>query len=249
MSVAFKVVIPARLNSARLPGKVLLPILGKPMIEHVWRAACASGADEIIIATDDARVASAAQGFGATVVMTRAAHQSGTDRLADVAVQRGWADDVLIVNLQGDEPLMPPALLDAAAALLAADRTADIATFAHPLTAAADFANPNVVKVVRDAHGHALYFSRAAIPHWRDGGGQPPGAPSALRHIGLYAYRVAALKAFSALPPAPLEACEALEQLRALTHGLRIHVGLLETPPPHGVDTQADLEAVINRMS
>lgn len=249
MSVAFKVVIPARLNSARLPGKVLLPILGKPMIEHVWRAASASGADEVIIATDDVRVASAAQGFGATVVMTRAAHQSGTDRLADVAVQRGWADDVLIVNLQGDEPLMPPALLDAAAALLAADRTADIATFAHPLTAAADFANPNVVKVVRDAHGHALYFSRAAIPHWRDGGGQPPGAPSALRHIGLYAYRVAALKAFSALPPAPLEACEALEQLRALTHGLRIHVGLLETPPPHGVDTQADLEAVINRLS
>jgi len=246
---AFKVVIPARLNSTRLPGKVLLPIHGKPMVEHVWRAACASQADEVLIATDDPAVAEVARGFGAEVVMTAAAHQSGTDRLAEVAALRGWADDTLLVNLQGDEPLMPPALLDAAAALLASDAAADIATFAHPLEDPAHFANPNIVKVVRDVRGHALYFSRAPIPYWRDGNGQMPGAPSPLRHIGLYAYRVAALKRFSALPPAPLEVCEALEQLRALTHGLCIQVGVLEVPPPHGVDTQADLDAVIARLS
>lgn len=247
--LTFKVVIPARLNSSRLPGKVLLPIQGKPMVEHVWRAACASQADEVLIATDDDRVADAARGFGANVVMTAAAHQSGTDRLAEVAAQRGWSDEILVVNLQGDEPLMPPTLLDAAAALLAGDTTADIATFAHPIADAEQFLNPNVVKVVRDARGQALYFSRAPIPYWRDGGGQLPSEPGPLRHIGLYAYRVAALKRFSGLPPSTLERCEALEQLRALSHGLRIQVGVLDAPPPHGVDTQADLDAVIARLA
>lgn len=245
VTLPFKVVIPARLNSSRLPGKVLLPIHGRPMVEHVWRVACRSQAAEVWIATDDPQVATVARGFGADVVMTAASHPSGTDRLAEVAVQRGWSDDTLIVNLQGDEPLMPPDLLNAAAALLADDAGADLATFAHPITELQHFQNPNVVKVVRDACGRALYFSRAAIPYWRDGGGAMPSEPGVLRHIGLYAYRVAALKQFSALPPAPLETCEALEQLRALHHGLRIQVGLLDAPPPHGVDTQADLEAVI----
>lgn len=246
---AFKVVIPARLNSSRLPGKVLLPIAGRPMVEHVWRAAKASGAGEVLIATDDTEVAKAARAFGADVVMTSAAHQSGTDRLAEVATQRAWPDDILVVNLQGDEPLMPPPLLAAAAGLLANHRSADIATFAHPLADAAQFLNPNVVKVVLDAQGQALYFSRAPIPCWRDGAGQLPPAPGPLRHIGLYAYRVAALKRFSTLPPSPLETCEALEQLRALAHGLRIQVGLLDAPPPHGVDTRADLDAVIARWT
>jgi 3-deoxy-manno-octulosonate cytidylyltransferase (CMP-KDO synthetase) len=245
----FAVVVPARLGSTRLPGKVLLPIHGRPMIEHVWQAARRSGATDVVVATDDARVADVARGFGADVCMTAATHPSGTDRLADVVAQRGWPETRIVVNLQGDEPLMPPELLDAAAALLDADATADIATFAHPIHAAADFANPNVVKVVCDARGHALYFSRAPIPCWRDGGGGLPSRPGALRHIGLYAYRVAALKRFSTLPAAPLETCESLEQLRALHHGLCIAVGVLETPPPHGVDTQADLEAVIARLA
>lgn len=244
MSAGFVVVVPARLASTRLPGKVLMPIAGRPMIEYVWRAGRASAAAEVVVATDDQRVAEAVRAFGADVCMTATTHQSGTDRLAEVAEQRGWSDDHIVVNLQGDEPLMPPALLEAAATLLEEDAGADIATFAHPLTDAEHYRNPNVVKVVCNGHGHALYFSRAAIPHWRDGGGALPQQPPVLRHIGLYAYRVAALRKFSALPPAALEQCEALEQLRALHHGLRIVVGVLDAPPPHGVDTEADLVAV-----
>lgn len=245
----FAVVIPARLKSTRLPGKVLLPIAGEPMIAHVWRAAMASGAEEVVLAADDPTVAEAARAFGAEVCLTDPAHASGTDRLAEVARSRGWAEDRIVVNLQGDEPLMPPALLAQAAALLAEDATADIATLAHPLEDRASFENPNVVKVVCDARGHALYFSRAPIPHWREGGGALPGAPRPLRHVGLYAYRVAALLRFSSLPPAPLESCEALEQLRALHHGFRIRVGLIDGPPPQGVDTAADLETVRARFA
>jgi 3-deoxy-manno-octulosonate cytidylyltransferase (CMP-KDO synthetase) len=243
-SAAFKVVIPARLASTRLPGKVLLPLGGVPLVIHVWRAACASAAEEVIIAADDVKVVDALAGFGATVCLTDPAQASGTDRLHEVALQRGWSDDTRVVNLQGDEPLMPPALVDEVARLLAEDAEAEIATLAHPLTSSTAFANPNVVKVVCNARGHALYFSRAAIPCWRDGEGALPEHPPPLRHIGLYAYRVAALKRFHALPPAPLEQCEALEQLRALHHGLRIRVGIIDAAPPHGVDTAADFEAV-----
>jgi 3-deoxy-manno-octulosonate cytidylyltransferase (CMP-KDO synthetase) len=243
-SAAFKVVIPARLASTRLPGKMLLPLCGEPLVVHAWRAACRSQAEEVIVAADDVRVAEAVSAFGATVCLTDPAHASGTDRLHEVALQRGWPDATRVVNLQGDEPLMPAVLVDQVAALLAADIRADIATLAHPLHTREVFENPNVVKVVCDGGGHALYFSRAPIPCWRDGGGALPKDPLALRHIGLYAYRVSALKRFHRLPPAPLETCEALEQLRALHHGLRIRVGVTDTAPPPGVDTAADLEAV-----
>lgn len=247
MTTPFKVVIPARLGSTRLPGKVLRSLLGKPMVEYVWRAACDSGAEEVIVATDDRSVADACSGFGAQVCMTRADHASGTDRLHEVARQRGWCDDTLLVNLQGDEPLMPPALVRQATALLAGDPQADIATLAHPLHDDSEFADPNVVKVVQDLRGYALYFSRAPIPCWRDGAPQRPAA-LALRHIGLYAYRVGALARFAGLPPADLETCEALEQLRALAHGLRIRLGVIDTPPPRGVDTEADLAAVVAHL-
>ena len=247
MTLAFKVVIPARLNSSRLPGKVLRDILGRPMIAHVWAAACQTGADEVIVATDDVQVEAACRRFGATVCMTRADHPSGTDRLNEVAEQRGWSADTLLVNLQGDEPLMPPALVRQAASLLASDAEADIATLAHPLHDDAEFADPNVVKVVQDVRGYALYFSRAPIPWWRDGAPRRPSA-LALRHIGLYAYRVGALAQFAGLPAAELEVCEALEQLRALSHGLRIRLGVIDSPPPRGVDTEADLVAATERL-
>ena len=247
MSLPFKVVIPARLNSSRLPGKVLRDILGRPMVAHVWAAACRSGADEVLIATDDPSVETACRGFGAEVCMTRSDHASGTDRLHEVASRRGWATDTILVNLQGDEPLMPPALVLRAAQLLSEDAGADIATLAHPLHDDAEFVDPNVVKVVQDLRGYALYFSRAPIPWWRDGAPRRPAA-LALRHIGLYAYRVGALARFAALPPADLEQYEALEQLRALAHGLRIRLGVVDDPPPRGVDTAADLAAVIARL-
>jgi 3-deoxy-manno-octulosonate cytidylyltransferase (CMP-KDO synthetase) len=179
--------------------------------------------------------------------MTDAQHQSGTDRANEVARQKGWASDAIVVNVQGDEPLMPPALIRQVAQLLADDPEAHIATLAHAIHSPADFANPNVVKVVADRRGYALYFSRAPIPWQRDGStAQVPLLPEgqAFRHIGLYAYRVNALAEFSGLPPAALETCEALEQLRALHHGFRIKLGIAENPPPRGVDTEEDLQAL-----
>jgi 3-deoxy-manno-octulosonate cytidylyltransferase (CMP-KDO synthetase) len=244
---AFRVVIPARLGSTRLPRKVLCDLAGKPLVRHVWDAARRSGAAEVLIATDAAEVADACRAFGATVRMTAATHASGTDRLAEVAQQAGWADADIVVNLQGDEPLMPPALIRQCAALLAADAEAQIATLCHPIHSVEEWLNPNVVKLVKDARDHALYFSRAPIPWLRDGATrEQPRLPQglALRHIGLYAYRVAALKAFSALPAADLERCEALEQLRALDAGMCIKVGVVTAPPPRGVDTEEDLQAV-----
>lgn len=241
------VVIPARLGSTRLPRKVLRPLGEKPVVQWVWQAAQAAGVNSVTIATDAEEVAAVCRQLGAQVAMTDAAHQSGTDRACEVARQLGWADDAIVVNVQGDEPMMPPALIAQVAALLADDATADIATLAHAIHDVADFANPNVVKVVLDRHQHALYFSRAPIPWLRDGStALAPALPQGLahRHIGLYAYRVAALKRFSALPPAPLEQCEALEQLRALHEGLRIKVGLTDNPPPRGVDTEDDLQAL-----
>lgn len=244
--VDFKVVIPARLGSTRLPRKVLRPLAGKPLLQWVWEAACASGAAEVIVAADDAEVLEACRAFGAQARLTAVSHQSGTDRAEELARLAGWDPATIVVNLQGDEPLMPPALLSTAAALLAADAAADIATLCHPLHDHADWVNPNVVKLVRDAAGYALYFSRAPIPYRRGGGpgadALPPGL--AFRHIGLYAYRVGALKRFSSLPAAALEQCEMLEQLRALAHGLRITVGITDAPPPRGVDTEDDLAAV-----
>lgn len=245
--LAFKVVIPARLGSTRLPGKVLRDIHGKPVIAHVWEAARASGAEQVIVATDDESVATAVRRFGGEVRMTAASHNSGTDRVNEVARTEGWSDDTLVVNLQGDEPLMPPPLLRQAAELLASDPGADLATLAHPLHAVEEWLNPNVVKVVTDRRGYALYFSRAPIPWRREGSTRErPLLPEGLayRHIGLYAYRVGRLAEFSGLPPAPLEDCEALEQLRALAHGLRIKLGLTDNPPPRGVDTADDLAFV-----
>ena len=247
----FKVVIPARLGSTRLPRKVLREIGGRPLVQHVWDAARRARADEVIVATDDAQVRDACAAFGAEVQMTSVRHASGTDRIHEVARKRGWSASTLVVNLQGDEPLMPPALVRRAAQLLAADRGADIATLCHPLHALEEWLDPNVVKVVMDGQGHALYFSRAPIPWRRDGATRAaPQLPLGLafRHIGLYAYRVAALARFSKLAPALLERAEALEQLRALAAGMTIKVGITREPPPRGVDTEEDLAAVALRL-
>ena len=244
---SFRIVIPARLGSTRLPRKVLRDLAGQPMVQWTWRAACAvAGAQAVTIATDDAEVQAVCAAFGADVRMTDIAHPSGTDRVNEIATAAGWADDEIVVNLQGDEPLMPAAMVIEAARLLAEDPTADIATLCHPLHAREDWLNPNIVKVVRAASGHALYFSRAPIPWKREGVSPTSPLPAGLafRHVGLYAYRVGALRRYSGLPASSLESCEALEQLRALEAGLRIAVGVSEVPPPRGVDTEADLAAV-----
>lgn len=248
MSNAFIVVIPARFASSRLPGKPLQDIAGKPMIQHVWEQARRSGAQRVVVATDDARIREACAGFGAEVVMTRAEHNSGTDRLAEVASQLGLAADEIVVNVQGDEPLIPPAVIDQVAANLAANPQAAIATLAEPLSDAQALFNPNVVKVLSDLNGLALTFSRAPLP-WardefaRDRNQLPAGVPFR-RHIGIYAYRAGFLADFVAWGPCWLEDTECLEQLRALWHGERIHVADAIEPPPAGVDTPEDLERV-----
>ena len=245
--VAFKVVIPARYASTRLPGKPLLDLGGKPMAVRVAERARLSGAEEIWVATDDARVRDAVEAHEIAAVMTRADHPTGTDRLAEVVEQRGWSSDTIIVNVQGDEPLIEPEVILQTARQLAASG-ADIATVAHPITDAADFFNPNVVKVVCRADGDAAYFSRAPIPYARDefaaAGGRValPAAFPAYRHVGLYAYRASFLKAYAGLTVAPTEQFEALEQLRALWHGYRISVTLIDAAPAPGVDTPEDAE-------
>ncbi|MBW7901472.1 MAG: 3-deoxy-manno-octulosonate cytidylyltransferase [Rhodocyclaceae bacterium] len=245
----FKVVIPARYASSRLPAKPLLDLGGKPMVVRVAERAARSGAGEICVATDHAEVAAAARAHGVDVLMTRADHPSGTDRLAEVAALKGWGDEVPVVNVQGDEPLIEPELIAQTARRLV-DSGADIATVAHPIEDAADFFNPNVVKVVCRADGDALYFSRAPMPYARDhfareGGGETlPASFPALRHVGLYAYRARFLKAYARLAPSPLEGFEALEQLRALWHGYRITVAVVDHPPPAGVDTPEDAARV-----
>lgn len=243
----FRIVIPARLSSTRLPEKILLPLAGKPLLQHVYEAACASGAREVLIATDAKRVADCCRAFGAEALLTATTHASGTDRVNEVAEARAWPDDAIVVNLQGDEPLMPPPLIAQAARLLADSPAADLATLVHPLENAADWLNPNVVKAVLDANARALYFSRAPIPWQRDGSTplQPRMPETAVyRHIGLYAYRRGALRRLSALPPAPLERIEALEQLRALWNGMVIQAGVTREPPPRGVDTLEDFRFV-----
>lgn len=247
----FKVVIPARLGSTRLPGKVLKPVHGRPLLQFVWDAARNSGAEQVVIATDSLEVQKACERFGAEVMLTSATHASGTDRVNEVAQSCRWPPQTVVVNLQGDEPLMPPVLIRQVAELLADNAEADIATLCYPLHKLEEWVDPNVVKVTRSVQGQALYFSRAPIPWKRDGA--TPGTPVlpvglAYRHIGLYAYRVATLVRFSALPPADLETTEALEQLRALAHGLAIRVGVAQKPPPRGVDTEEDLAAVVRAL-
>lgn len=242
---AFTVVIPARHGSTRLPGKPLRLIGSQPMIVHVLRRAQASGANCAVVATDDQRIAAAVEGAGGQAVMTRSDHGSGTDRIAEVADRLGWADDHIVVNLQGDEPEAPPVILDQVAALLAASPWAGIATLCTPVTGREEMFDPNVVKLVSDASGRALYFSRAPIPWHRDSFGRSglelPENQLCARHIGIYAYRVATLRTFAGLQPAPLEVWESLEQLRALWHGIGIAVSQAVAIPPPGVDTEADL--------
>jgi len=243
-SADFIAVIPARYESSRLPGKPLADIHGRPMIAWVHDRAVASGASETIVATDDMRIADACRAFGAEVVLTRAEHRSGTDRIAEVASMRGWRDDQLVVNVQGDEPLLPAELIAQVAATAARHPAAAIATLVTPITTAAARDNPNFAKVVFDHVGRALYFSRAPIPWPRDG-----GTPPSYRHIGLYAYRTAALRALAAAGPCELEEIEMLEQLRALWLGLEIVVDVAATAPPPGVDTQSELDDVRGRLA
>jgi 3-deoxy-manno-octulosonate cytidylyltransferase (CMP-KDO synthetase) len=250
---AFKVVIPARMRSTRLPGKMLADIAGKPLVAWVAERARASGAAAVYIATDHDDIARAVKALGWTALSTSAAHETGTDRIAEAAAQLKLADDEIVVNVQGDEPLIDPNLIRQVAAALALSRDAAIATAAHPIESAAAFFDPNVVKVVVGADGFAQYFSRAPIPFARDAFARdravlPPGFP-ALRHIGIYAYRVRFLKAYATLRPTPAERFEALEQLRALGHGYRIAVASWPAAMEAGVDTAEDLERVRARLS
>lgn len=245
--MAFTVLIPARLASTRLPDKPLADIAGKPMVVRVAEQARRSQAQRVVVASDSDRIVQACRLHGIDAVLTRADHASGTDRLAEAASQLGLGDPAVVVNVQGDEPLIAPALIDEVAALLEARPDADMGTAAHPISDAAEFRNPNVVKVVTDASGLALYFSRAPIPWWRDGFAQGVDAlpqPAPLRHVGIYAYRCGFLRRFPQLPPAPLEQLESLEQLRALWHGHRIAVHVTAQAPGAGVDTPEDLARV-----
>ena len=242
----FTVIIPARLASTRLPNKPLADLGGKPMVVRVAERAAESGASRIIVATDHADIAAACAAHGVEVCMTRADHPSGTDRIAEVARALKLAPDEVVVNLQGDEPLIDPMLLAACASRISAD--VPMSTCAHPIRDAADIFNPNVVKVVLDRAGRALYFSRAAIPWHRDGFAQSqqalPAGYAPLRHIGLYAYSNAFLQLYPGLEPAPLESVEALEQLRVLWHGYPIAVHITDAAPAAGVDTPEDLARV-----
>jgi 3-deoxy-manno-octulosonate cytidylyltransferase (CMP-KDO synthetase) len=265
----FRVVVPARYGSSRLPGKPLADLAGSPMVLHVARRAQASGAAQVVVATDDARVHDAVTTAGCTVELTRADHPSGSDRVMEVADRLGWPEDAVVVNVQGDEPLIPPAVIAQVADLLLDDPSAGVATLCEPIVALADVLDPNVVKVVADRAGRACYFSRAPIPYARDAfpnvaaaGGAGSGAAGSTaadaalpepdgwyRHIGIYAYRVAALRAFVALPVGRLERLEALEQLRLVEQGTPIRVATAVAPVPGGVDTPADLERVRRQLS
>ncbi len=242
---AFKVVIPARFASTRLPGKPLLDIGGKPMVIRVAEQAAKSGAEQIIIATDYQPIVAAADEHGFSACMTRADHISGTERIAEVSALHGWADDTIVVNVQGDEPLIPPALISAVARHLHDHTDCAIATACHPIHEEAFMRNANIVKAVLDKQGNALYFSRAPIPWPRDAyaRNQPlPQDVTVLRHIGIYAYRAGFLRTYGKLEPSPVEQVESLEQLRALYHGYKIGVTITQEAPPAGVDTEQDLQ-------
>ncbi|HYD56895.1 MAG TPA: 3-deoxy-manno-octulosonate cytidylyltransferase [Burkholderiales bacterium] len=234
----FSVVIPARYGSSRFPGKPLADLAGKPMVVRVCERASESGAQAVHVATDDERIAAQVRRAGFSAQMTRADHASGTDRIAEVAQALGMADDAIVVNVQGDEPLMPPALIREVAAKLDAAGAASLSTACHAIHDPASLASPNVVKVVLDRDGYALYFSRSRIPFPREG-----DAPC-YRHAGIYGYRVGFLKRYAGLPESPLEKAESLEQLRALWNGHRIAVAISREEIPPGVDTPQDLEAV-----
>lgn len=249
--MAFHIVVPARYASTRLPGKPLADIAGKPMVVRVVEAALKSSAADVCVATDDERVRAAVEAHGHRVVMTRPDHASGTDRIAEVVDAMGWRDEERVVNVQGDEPLIESALIDAVADALGKvshGGTPPMSTAAHPLTSVEDFFNPNVVKVVCDASGRAMYFSRAPMPWARDAFAarrdQLPANLGALRHIGIYGYRAGFLREYGRLAPSPIEGIEALEQLRVLWHGHQIRVAVFDHPPQPGVDTPEDLERV-----
>jgi 3-deoxy-manno-octulosonate cytidylyltransferase (CMP-KDO synthetase) len=246
-ALGFSILIPARLASTRLPGKPLADIAGKPMVVRVAERVRPAGAERVMVAADDDSIVDACRAHGVEAVLTRSDHPSGSDRLAEAASALGLADDHIVVNVQGDEPLIDPALARACATLLAEREDCVMSTAAHAIHDTAEYRNPNVVKVVLDVHGRALYFSRAPIPWWRDGGGETPLAPAqapALRHIGIYGYRAGFLRRFPALPPAAAEGTEALEQLRVLWHGHRIAVHVSPHVPGPGIDTPDDLARV-----
>jgi 3-deoxy-manno-octulosonate cytidylyltransferase (CMP-KDO synthetase) len=248
VSAQFTVLIPARYASTRLPGKPLLDIAGKPMVVRVAERARASGAARVVVATDDERIRAAVADHGIDVLMTRSSHPTGTDRLAEAAAQLGLDDKAVVVNVQGDEPLLEPELIHTVADTLTSHADASIATACHLIDDPVEAFNPNVVKVVLDRNGYALYFSRATIPWARDDFAAAPNKiPLGLplyRHYGLYAYRVSFLRHYPSLPPATIERFEALEQLRALWHGHRIIVSITRGAPAPGVDTEEDLERV-----
>tara|TARA_B110000046_G_scaffold185649_1_gene228310 strand:- start:5675 stop:6436 length:762 start_codon:yes stop_codon:yes gene_type:complete len=252
--MSFIVIIPARYASTRLPAKPLREIAGVLMIQRVWQQALKSNASRVVIATDDSRIEQAAIGFGADVCMTRPDHVSGTDRLQEVAEQLGLEDEQLVINVQGDEPLIPPAVINQVAENLAQNPRAGVATLCEPIDSVADFLNPNAVKVVADSQGMACYFSRAPVPwprdHFQSEQLSMPESGLARRHIGIYGYRVAQLNSFVSWPVAPLERSESLEQLRFLWNSVGIHVADAVEPVPPGIDTEDDLQAVerfINR--
>jgi 3-deoxy-manno-octulosonate cytidylyltransferase (CMP-KDO synthetase) len=244
--MSFTVLIPARLKSTRLPDKPLADLHGAPMVVRVAQRAARSSASSVVVAADDARIVEACRSHGVRALLTRTDHLSGSDRLAEACEQLQLDDEAIVVNVQGDEPLIASAMIDACAALLRRRGDCVMATVAHAIDDAAEFANPNVVKVVLDAAGRALYFSRAPIPHWRDrtSAGALPADPPPLRHVGLYAYRAGFLRRFPTLPVSALEGVEALEQLRVLWQGERIAVHVSAERPGPGVDTLADLERV-----
>lgn len=247
---SFRVVIPARYAASRLPGKPLREVAGKPLVVRVWDVATQAGAAEVVVAADDERIAQAVEAAGGAVVLTSPHHASGTDRLAEVAEKMGWADDDIIVNLQGDEPLVPPGLLVDLARALEAHLAAGIATMAAPIRSVEDLWAASIVKVVLSDEGFAHYFSRAPIPWVRDHfrlDARPTALPDDtrfLRHLGLYAYRARTLRALASAPQAMAERAESLEQLRALAMGIPIHVTVIQEAPPHGVDTEEDLARV-----
>jgi 3-deoxy-manno-octulosonate cytidylyltransferase (CMP-KDO synthetase) len=246
--MAFHVIIPARLQSTRLPGKVLLPIADKPMLQHVYERAVLSGALSVVIATDDNRVADTARAFGAKVCMTNPAHSNGTARIEEAIRLLAWPEDTVVVGVQADEPMMPPSLIQQVAGNVLVHPQASMTTLSMPIEHSDDLHNSNVVKVVTDKDGYALYFSRAPIPFARDSGSDLPH-PYPLRHVGLYAYRAGFLQQYIAWPPAPVETVESLEQLRVLWNGHRIHVALAQEPPGIGVDTQEDWVQVCDLMT
>ena len=244
----FVIVIPSRYASTRLPGKPLREINGRPMLEHVYERGTESAATEVVIATDDERIAEAAEAFGARVCMTGDQHRSGTERIAEVCDLLDWSDDRIVVNLQGDEPTMPAALIDQCASILQ-DSAADIATLASPIATQQDFENPNIVKVIVTDDGNAIYFSRAPIPYARVSNHQSEARAAALHHHGIYAYRCGVLRQLVTAAPSDLEVCEQLEQLRALALGMTIRVAVPTERPGAGVDTEEDLAAAAAQLA